>query len=127
MSDKPITLFDVKQAMRDNRFRASLPADLKEDTNKYLQNPGCACNMPIYRNVLKLGKAQLESYFPGRTVVDIEAEDKAMKNSYFTVIDCNVKDLQEKLNKLKLPRHIQMTTSRYEDKIVVIIRELEIP
>lgn len=127
MSEKPISLLDVKQAMRDNRFRVSLPVELKDDLNKYLQNPGCSCNMPIYRNVLKLGKAQLESYFPGRTVVDIESEDKAMKNSHFTVIDCKVKDLQEKLNKLKLPRHIQMTTSRYEDNIVVIIRELEIP
>jgi hypothetical protein len=123
MSEKPITLLDVKQAMRDSRFRGSLPETLKEDINKYLQNPGCACNMPIYRNVLKLGKTQLETYFPGRVVSDIEAEDRAYNSNNFTVIDCHVKDLQAKLNKLAPSRFKQIAVARYEDKVVVIINE----
>ena len=125
MSEKPITLLDVKQAMRDNRFRSSLPAELKEDINKYLQNPGCACNMPIYRNVLKLGKTQLESYFPGRVVSDLEEEERMMMNNSFIVIDCHVKDLQARLSKLG-PGRKQITCSRYEDKVVVIVNELDL-
>ena len=123
MSEKPITLLDVKQAMRDSRFRGSLPEALKEDIHKYLQNPGCACNMPIYRNVLKLGKVQLETYFPGRVVSDIEAEDRALMSNNFTVIDCHVKDLQARLNKLAPSRFKQIAVARYEDKVVVIINE----
>jgi hypothetical protein len=122
-SEKPITLLDVKQAMRDSRFRNSLPEDLKSDITKYLQNPGCACNMPIYRNVLKHGKTQLETYFPGRIVSDIEAEDRAYHSNNFTVIDCHVSELQAKLNKLAPSRFKQITCSRYEDKVVVIINE----
>ena len=122
---KPITLLDVKQALRDARFRKSLPVELTEDITKYLQNPGCACNMPIYRNVLKHGKTQLEVYFPGRAVSDPEAEDKVMMNNSFVVIDCHVKDLQTKLNKLG-PGRKQITCSRYEDKVVVIVNELDL-
>jgi len=125
MSEKPITLLDVKQAMRDNRFRTSLPAELKDDITKYLQNPGCACNMPTYRNVLKLGKAQLESYFPGRVVSNLEEEERLMMNNSFMVIDCHVNDLQARLNKLG-PGRKQITCSRYEDKVVVIINELDL-
>ena len=122
---KPVTLIDVKQAMRDHRFRSSLPAELKEDINKYLQNPGCACNMPIYRRVISLAKIQLEQYFPGRSVVDFQEEERVLMNNSFIVIDCNIKDLQSKLNKLG-PGRKQITCSRFEDKIVVIVNELDL-
>ncbi len=128
MSDvqaKKITLLDVKQALRDSRFRRELPATLTEDITKYLQNPGCACNMPVYRNVLKLGKAQLEAYFPGRVVSDPDEEDRIMMKNSFTVIDCHVKELQAKLNKLG-PGRKQITCSRYDDKVVVIVNDLDL-
>lgn len=122
--NKPVTLLDVKQAMRDHRFRSSLPAELQEDVTKYLQNPGCACNMPIYRRVISLGKTQLETYFPGRSVSNPEEEDRVMMNNNFVVIDCHVKDLQTRLNKLG-PGRKQITCSRYEDKVIVIVNELD--
>ena len=37
---RPIGLMDVKQAMRDSRFRESLPASMRDDIQKYLNNPG---------------------------------------------------------------------------------------
>lgn len=125
MSDKPITLLDVKMAMRDSRFRNSLPAELHEDVKKYLENPGCACNMPIYRRVIKLGKTQLQSYFPNRSVSDPEEEDRLLMKNSFLVIDCHVKDLEANLNRLG-PGRKQITCSRYEDKVVVIVNELDL-
>jgi hypothetical protein len=125
MSEKPITLLDVKMAMRDSRFRNSLPAELNEDVRKYLENPGCACNMPIYRRVIKIAKTQLQSYFPNRAVSDPEEEDKLLMKNSFLVIDCHVKDLEAHLNRLG-PGRKQITCSRYEDKVVVIVNELDL-
>ncbi len=124
MSEKPIWLLDVKQAMRDARFRSSLPEELKDDIRKYLENPGCACNMPVYRNVLKLAKSQLEVYFPGRSVGNLDEDEKNMMKNSFIVIDCHVNDLQNRLAKLG-PGRKQITCSRYEDKVVVIVNELD--
>ena len=124
MSDKPITLLDVKMAMRDSRFRNSLPAELQDDVKKYLENPGCACNMPIYSRVIKLGKTQLQAYFPGRPLSDPDEENKMIMKNSFVVIDCHVKDLEANLNRLA-PGRKQITCSRYEDKVVVIINELD--
>lgn len=122
---KAITLLDVKQALRDHRFRSSLPPELIDDVTKYLQNPGCACNMPIYRNVLKLGNVQLEQYFPGRKTSDLDNEIKQLASNNWVVIDCDVKDLQSYLTKLG-PGRKQITCSRYEDKVVVIVNNLDI-
>ena len=122
---KPVTLLDVKQAMRDHRFRSALPPELTEDVNKYLQNPGCACNMPIYHRVLKVGKEQLGKYFPGRKVSDPDDEIRQLSKNNFTVIDCNVKDLERQLAKLG-PGRKQISVARYDDKVVVIVNDLEL-
>jgi hypothetical protein len=60
---RPINLMDVKQALRDSRFRESLPSGFKEEIQKYLNNPGCACNVPIYKKIMTDAKKQLQEYF----------------------------------------------------------------
>src|SRR3990167_6929343 len=97
---KKITLLDVKQALRDARFRSVLPIELNEDIQKYLQNPGCACNMPIYRKVLKLACKQLKEYFPDRELVDPDEEIKALAENHWSVINCHKDELEGKLRKL---------------------------
>ncbi len=69
-----IGLLEVKQALKDGRFRNILPKEMKDDLEKFLQNPGCACNMPFYKRILKEAKEQLQTYFPGKEIID-EAEE----------------------------------------------------
>jgi len=46
----------VKQALRDGKFREKLPEILIKDVQKFLANPSCTCNFPIYEKVLKEAK-----------------------------------------------------------------------
>jgi hypothetical protein len=121
---KAIGLLEVKQALRDGRFREKLPAELNEDVQKYLQNPGCACNMPIYRRVLRYGAEQLRSYFPGREVPNIDEEDSKLAQNHWLVINCHVNELEGRLTKLP-PGRKQIAVTRYEDQVTCIVNELE--
>ena len=65
-----IGLIEVKAALNDGRFRELLPPELDGGVAKFLKNPTCPCNVPIYRKVLNDCKEQLEKYYPGREIVD---------------------------------------------------------
>jgi len=122
---KLITLLDVKQALRDSRFRDSLPKSLTEDIQKYLNNPSCACNTPVYRKILKECSEQLKAYFPNRPLSNVEEEIKKLAENNWTVLNCHVDELEEKLRKLPKGRK-QIAITRYEDEVTVIINELEV-
>ena len=122
---KPITLLDVKQALKDSRFRDTLPKSLTEDVQKYISNPGCACNTPLYRKVLKECQDQLKVYFPSRTVSNIEEEIRKLAENNWSVINCHVDELEEKLRKLPKGRK-QLAMTRYEDQVTVIVNELDL-
>ena len=125
MKPKPISLVDVKQALRDSRFRDSLPKEFLEDIQKYLSNPGCGCNIPIYKNILKNGAEQLKAYFPGREVSDIDAEVRNLAKNNFSVINCHKDELEAILKKLPIGRK-QIAITRYQDEITCIINELDL-
>jgi len=114
---------EVKQALLDQRFRDALPEELNEDVQKFLHNPSCACNHPIYRNIMKIAPKQLLDYFPGREVQDIEEEDKKVMKNEWTVINCTTEELQKELRKLG-PGRKQLDVARYEDQVTVVINEL---
>lgn len=122
---RPIGLLDIKQALRDSRFRESLPASFKEDIQKYLQNPSCACNVPIYKKVLADATEQLQKYFPNRSIANLEEEAKKLAENNFSVINCKVDELENVLRKLP-PGRKQITAARYESEITVIVNELDI-
>lgn len=122
---RPITLMDVKQALRDKRFRDSLPSNFKEDITKFLNNPGCACNMPIYKKVMTEAQQQIQQYYPGRPVSQLDEEVKKLADNNWTVINCKIDELEPKLRKLA-PGRKQIAISRYEDMVTVIVNELDI-
>lgn len=122
---RPISVLDVKKALRDSRFRDSLPEEFSEDLNKYLQNPGCACNMPIFKKIMTEGKEHLKAYFPNRPVADLDQEIKKLSENNFSVINCKAIELQEKLRKLP-PGRKQIAVARHEDEVTVIINELDV-
>ena len=122
---RPITLLEIKQALRDARFRESIPASLTEDLQKYLKNPSCAFNTPFYKKILKDCKDQILAYFPGREVGEIESEIRKIAENNWSVINCSVGELESKLRKLG-PGRKQIAMSRYEDQVTLVVNELDV-
>jgi hypothetical protein len=112
--------------MADPRFRDSLPPEFAEDVKKYLENPTCKCNHPIYIRVATKCKKNLKEYFPSMAMTD-EIE-KSIESSFvntWSVINCHVDDLEQHLKKLPLGRK-QLAVARSEDQVTVVVNELDI-
>ena len=117
-----IKLLDIKQALLDDRFRKILPDELTADVQKFLQNPGCACNHPIYRRVAKIASKQLAEYFPTKEPVEDIEETIAQNN--WTVINCSISELASKLRNLG-PGRMQLDVARWEDQVTVVVNHLD--
>lgn len=122
---KTINLIDIKQALRDARFRSVLPPELGEEVQKFLKNPSCACNMPLYRKILEGCGEQLRSYFPGREPADLKEEAKRLAENKFSVINCHIDELEFELRKLPSGRK-QIAVARHADQVTVIVNELDV-
>lgn len=122
--NKPVTLMDVKQALRDSRFRESLPKEFAEDLRKYQQNPGCACNVPLYKRIMTSAKDALQAYFPNKSIISLEDDAKKLAENNFSVISCGIDELEGELKKLPVGRK-QIAIARYEDQVTVIVNELD--
>ena len=125
MKKQKIKLLDVKQALLDDRFRATLPDDLTEDVQKFLQNPGCACNHPIYRKVMKVAGKQLVDYYPAKEATDPDEIPEKLSRNEWTVINCSIDELASRLRKLP-PGRKQLDVARYQDQVTVVVNELDI-
>lgn len=124
---KRISIHDVKQALLDDRFRKSLPEDLQDDVQKFLKNPGCACNHPIYIRVMQKARPQLIEYFPTKetpTEEDAQKEFEKLTKNNWQVVNCNIQDLSSELKKLG-PGRKQLDIARYQDQVTVVVNHLE--
>lgn len=122
-----ISIHDIKQALLDERFRNSLPDDLAEDVQKFLKNPGCACNHPIYVNVMKKARPQITEYFPSKETPseeEFKKEAEKMAKNEWQVINCHVNELVEELRRLG-PGRKQMDIARWQDQVTVVINHLD--
>lgn len=115
-----ITLADIKLALKDSRFRGSLPVHFKDDLLKWEKNPGCGCNIPFYKKIILEAKDQLKNYYPDKS---IEYNDIKIINN-FNVINCSIFDLEKNLKKLSTGRK-QIAVARYEDQVTVIVNDLD--
>jgi predicted enzyme involved in methoxymalonyl-ACP biosynthesis len=115
---------DVKQALRDKRFRDSLGEQFQSEIQKYMQNPGCSCNMPLYKKIITDAKEKLQSYYPDRIVSNIDEEVIKLAKNNFKVINCKSDELEEKLRSLPMGRK-QIAIARYEDQVTVVVNELD--
>jgi len=122
---RPIGLMEIKQALRDKRFRDTLPESLKQDVQKFLSNPGCACNLPIYQKVLKEARREVSAYFPNRAISNLEDEVKKLAENHWRVINCHVSELEQQLAKLP-PGRKQLAIARHEDQVTVVVNDLEV-
>ena len=125
MSQTPISVLDVKNALKDETFRNKLPADFKADVDKFLQNPNCSCNLKIYQRIMSEAKDLITSYYPDKEYKSPnETVEKVAKNR-FSVINCSIGELESKIQALPAGRK-QITMSRWEDQVTVLINDLEI-
>jgi hypothetical protein len=125
MEKKKITLLDIKSSLRDERFRNSLPEEMKNDIHEYLKNPSCPCNLPFYRKILINCQKQLIDYFPNRELPNIEQEIQKLSENHWTVINCKVDELEQKLKKLPNGRK-QISMARWENQVTILINELDV-
>jgi len=116
---------DVRAALNDYRFRDLFP-ELKHEIDKYMADPKCgACAVPVIKEILNRYPQRVEEYFPGRKVVRPDDEAKKLSENNFTVINCHVNELEERLRKLP-PGRKQLAITRYEDQVTVVINELAV-
>lgn len=120
-----ISLLDIKEALRDSRFRNSLPAIFQEDLQKYIQNPGCACNTKFYRRILQEAPQQLREYFPAKEAPDLVAELQKLAENDFHVINCHINDLEKFLKGLP-PGRKQLDMARWQDQVTVIWNQIDV-
>lgn len=120
-----ISLMDIKKALKDSRFRLSLPKEFEKDVDSFLDKPGCGCHVPLYKKILKECKQQLKDYYPSLEVVENTEDLQKLAENNWTVISCHIDDLESKLNALP-PGRKQMDIARYEDQVTVVVNDLEI-
>lgn len=119
-----ISLQDVKKALKDSRFRLTLPKDMAPAVDEFLNNPGCACHTPLYRRVVKECKEQLALYYPGMEVPDHDEDIRRLAENRWTVINCRVDELESRLARLP-PGRKQLDVARWEDQVTVVVNELD--
>lgn len=92
---------------------------------KYQSNPGCACNAPLYKEILNNYSDLLKEYYPGKEIKDLSKEAEVLAKNNFTVINCNIRELESKLKAFG-PGRKQIAVTRYEDQVTAIINELDV-
>ena len=128
MKKTKVNIHDIKQALLDERFRASLPETLTEDVQKFLKNPRCACNHPIYMSVMRKAGKEIANYFPMKETPPAEEIEKTLERAAvneWQVINCHINELTAELRKLKAGRK-QLDIARWEDQVTVVINHLDI-
>lgn len=119
-----ITIKEIKQALKDSRFRLTLPKDMAPQVEQFLDNPGCACHAPLYRKILKECREQLARYFPGSDIPDQEEEIRRLADNRWSVINCHIDELESRLARLP-PGRKQMDIARWQDQVTVVVNELD--
>lgn len=122
---KVVGLMDVRSALHDDRFQALFP-ELKHEIDKFLSEPKCgACAVPVIREILNKFPERVEKYFPGRKVVKPDDEAKKLAENNFTVINCHIDELEDKLRRLA-PGRKQLGITRYADQVTCVVNELTV-
>lgn len=119
-----VSLMDIKTAMKDESFRAKLPQSLAPEIEKFINNPSCSCNVPLYKKIIKEAKEQVLNYFPGKEIMSQEEEVERLSKNNWIVINCSIGDLEKELKKLQNGRK-QIALSRYEDQVTIVVNELD--
>jgi pyruvate/oxaloacetate carboxyltransferase len=120
-----VSLMDIKSAMKDEDFRSKLPESLAPEIQKFINNPSCSCNVPLYKKIIKEAKEQVLAYFPGKDVMTQEEEIERLSKNNWRVINCSIGDVEKEMKKLPNGRK-QLAMARYEDQVTIIVNDLDV-
>lgn len=120
---KKLGILEVKQALFDQRFRDLFP-EYKEDLDKFMQNPGCGCNMPFLHKLMN-HKDRLQKYFPTKDIETTNEMVDRIATNHWKVINCKRSELESELRKLPKGRK-QLTVAIWQEEATVVINELDI-
>ena len=120
-----VSLMDIKSAMKDEDFRSKLPESLAPEIQKFINNPSCSCNVPLYKKIIKEAKEQVLAYFPGKDVMTQEEEIELLSKNNWRVINCSIGDVEKEMKKLPNGRK-QIAMARYEDQVTIIVNDLDV-
>lgn len=120
-----VTISDIKTALKDLRFRLTLPKGMSAEVDEFINNPGCACHAGLYRKIFKDCREQLARYYPEKAIPDQEEEIKKLADNRWTVINCHVDELKDRLARLG-PGRKQLDVARWKDQVTVVVNELDI-
>lgn len=119
-----ITLQEIKKALKDSRFREKLPSYLQSEVIKFLSNPSCACNAPLYKKIVNECSNLLVEYYPNREVGKELIEEISKEEGSWMVINCHINELENNLRKIKYTK-TNIAVARYEDQVTVIVKEIQ--
>lgn len=120
---KKLTLLEIKSALWDDRFRGLFP-EYKEDIQEFIKNPGCACNVELYRKLME-HKDRLKEYFPTREIITPQEELDMLSKNHWKVINCHIQELEKQLKALGKGRK-QIAVARWEDQVTVVVNEIDL-
>ena len=123
MNKKRVSRLDVKKAvLTDKRFRELFP-ELQEDISKILSNPSCACNISHYDKFFKY-KDRLALYFQDWEIKSPQEEAIEDSQNQWSVVNCNINELEDVLNSLHKNGRSQVAIARYEDQITLVVNNM---
>lgn len=112
-----LSVMDVKQAIWDIRFQELFP-EFKPNFEKYLKDPGCACNVKLLKALMKK-KDKLRKYFPTKEIPDAEEETK----NEWAVINCPIDQLETRLQSYPKTKRM-VAAARWQDRVTVILNDV---
>jgi hypothetical protein len=122
---KNLGILEVKQAfLSDERFRSLFMPELKNEMEEALKKPTCACNRKLYDRFFEFPD-KLAQYFPDREIVSIQDQVSNLSKNAFTVINCQIGELETRLKRLP-PGRKQIAITRFQDQVTAVINELDI-
>ena len=115
-----LNLLDLKQAIWDSRFRDLFP-EMKDQFERYLKDPGCACNVGFLKGLMREGE-RLKQYFPTKEMVTTEEEVDGAANDY-VVINCPVEQLQDRLRTYPKTKRM-VAAARWQNRVTVVLNDV---
>lgn len=121
---RPVTMMDVRAALRDDRFLAQFP-ELSGLVGRYRTQKHCgSCGVELARAIIEKYPERVREYFPGREVLTPREEAAAVAATEdYTVINCKTTELEAKLRRLP-PGRKYVTVARWQDEVTVIVNHL---
>jgi len=122
---RPVTMMDVRAALRDGRFIDQFP-ELSGLVGRYKTQKHCgSCGVELARAIIERFPDRVREYFPGRDVLAPREEVAAVAATEdFEVINCHVGELEARLRKLRPGVKKFVSPARWQDQITVIVHYL---